>query len=186
MQRTCFTVFDALTRVFASVSVFCNKRAYVPVSSKRGVGGAEHGFARNLYVDASFCSRCSFRFERIGAARETEGNTDATRCQPSHRSRRILGDTSPRENDDYVRGSTRRFYTFPLNQPLTSLRMHRALRSTIDKRSREASQFDGRDSFVDVERKSERGRFRDVRDGEDVRARNGWEKYVRILARSAP
>lgn len=31
-----------------------------------------------------------------------------------------------------------------------------------------------------------RVRFRDVRDREDVRARNGWEKYVRILARSAP
>lgn len=112
----------------------------------------------------------------------------ATKCQLSHRSRCNLGDTSARENDDHVRGSTRRFYTFPLNQPLTSLRMHRALRSTIDKRPREASQFDRRDSFVDtsnVPRKSERGRFHDVRDGENIRARNGWEKYVRILARSA-
>lgn len=75
-------------------------------------------------------------------------------------SHRILGDTLSRENDDYVRGSTWRFYTFLLNQPLTSvksLRMHRALRSTIDKRSREASQFDRRrrDSFVDVERLAE-------------------------------
>lgn len=122
--------------------------------------------------------RCSFRFERNGdgAARGTEGNT---RCRLS---RRILGDTSSREGDDYVRGSARRFYTFPLNQPLTSLRM---LRSTIDKRL---------NSTVAVilpltsnaPRKSEGGRFRDVRDGEDIRARNGWEKYVRILARSAP
>lgn len=113
----------------------------------------------------------------------------ATRCQLSHRSRRILGDTLLRESDDYVRGSTRRFYTFPLNQPLTSQRMRRALRSTIDKRPREASQFDRRDSFVDVERPRGRARdedSRDVRDGEDIRARNGWEKYVRILARSAP
>lgn len=52
---------------------------YVPVSSKRDVGGTEHGFARNLHVARRFAAvrRCSFRFERIGggAARETEGNT---------------------------------------------------------------------------------------------------------------
>lgn len=52
---------------------------YVPVSSKRDVGDAEHRFARNLHVARRFAAvrRCSFRFERIGsgAARETEGNT---------------------------------------------------------------------------------------------------------------
>lgn len=35
-------------------------------------------------------------------------------------------------------------------------------------------------------REREREKFHDVRDGEDIRARNGWEKYVRILARSCP
>lgn len=54
---------------------FSVARMYVPVSSKRDVGGTEHGFARNLHVARRFAAvlRCSFRFERIGggAARET-------------------------------------------------------------------------------------------------------------------
>lgn len=140
LRRTCFTVFNALTRVFASASV------YVPVSSKLAVRCAISREIRTLRVVLQLCAVLSDSSE--SATVQHEG-IRATRCQLP---RRILGDTSSRENDDYVRGSTRRFYTFPLNQPLTSLRM---LRSTIDKGPREASQFDRRDSPVDVQRPAE-------------------------------
>lgn len=158
----------------------------VYVSKTRRVG--EHRLAISLHVAHSFAAvrRCSFRIDRIGGGvtRERPEGIRATRCQLPYRSHCILRDTSSRE-DDYVHGSTRRLYTFPLNQPLTSPRMHRAHRSTIDKRPRKATQFNRRrcDSFVG---ERERKIPRCVRDGEDIRARNGWEKYVRILARSAP
>lgn len=145
----------------------------MPVSSKRGVGVVRCTVSREirrLRVVLQLCAGVlSDSSESTAAVRhERPRGVRATRCQLSHRTRRILGDTLPRrEKDDYVRGSTRRFYTFPLNQPLTSLRRHRAPRSTIDKRPREASQFDRRDSPVDVgiqrcprvEQESERGKI---------------------------
>lgn len=125
---------------------FCNKRVRAE-NSKRRDGDTKHRFARSLHVAHSFAAvrRCSFRIDRNRQrcdARASEGNT---RCQLSRHSHRILRDTSPREDDDdYVHGSTRRFYTFPLHQPLTSPRMHRVHRSTIDKRPRKATQFNRR------------------------------------------
>jgi len=148
MQRTCFTVFNAWLE-FSRVRVFCNERVR---ARKLKAWCWRSNVTREICTLRVVVQLCAAVLpdssESTVVRHERPKGICATRCQLSHRSRRILRDTLPRENDDYVRGSTRRFYTFPLNQPLTSLRMRRALRFTIDKRPREASQFDRRDSFL--------------------------------------
>lgn len=129
VRRTCFTAFNALTRALASFLQRA-RGPYVPVSSKRGVGEVVHGalFHRWKSARRSAAVRTAVLPGSSGAAPR---GIRATRCQPA---RRIQGDTSPREKDGHVRGSTRRFCTFPLNQARTSPRTRRAPRFTIDKR----------------------------------------------------